>query len=563
MAVILIVDDAAANREYLAALLGYGGHRLLQAADGAEGLEFAKAERPDLVIADILMPTMDGYELVRQMRLDPALASTPVIFCTAHYHEREARDMARTCGISNVIVTPAEPEVILTAVAGVLGTPPPARVPNAEEFDRKHLRLLTNKLSQKTDELKATNERLSALIELNLPAWLGARSAATAAGIRNSGAGDPRRAAFHHRNSRRNGLPAAVAVHRVGWMPVRRVKLGSPDPAAGVLENDPLGSRRHAAAVMRTSIRKRWGFPRGIRRSIPGWALPSLRRHASTGTSGSSTRWGWRNSAARMSGSQVILAAQVGRVYQNGSLYADVLAPRGESGAGDGRARNGRKSAGRRARQGSLIGEVGAALTRSDTLQEMLQRCAEALVRAPGCCFRRHLDAERGRETRSSRRTPAPLSMANRFAPFRWARIGAMVQERRPHVSNDVLNDPLDRRQGVGEERGHDGLSRRTADAGRPAGGSAGIFARRPFQSGVCRSYRLGRPRKSRWGFNERTRSARYTSARSTSGCCWIPPRRRSTESICRGRARSPMPRAPDCWDTTTRISSSAATCTR
>ena len=73
MAVILIVDDGAANREYLAALLGYGGHRLLQAADGAEGLEFAKAERPDLVIADILMPTMDGYELVRQMRLDPAL----------------------------------------------------------------------------------------------------------------------------------------------------------------------------------------------------------------------------------------------------------------------------------------------------------------------------------------------------------------------------------------------------------------------------------------------------------------------------------------------------------
>ncbi len=91
MATILIVDDRLANREFLVTLLGYAGHRLLQAADGAEALAIVRAEHPDLVIADILMPTMDGYEFVRRIRADPAIAATPVIFYTAHYHEREAR----------------------------------------------------------------------------------------------------------------------------------------------------------------------------------------------------------------------------------------------------------------------------------------------------------------------------------------------------------------------------------------------------------------------------------------------------------------------------------------
>src|SRR5438094_10400787 len=90
VATILIVDDRPSNREFLVTLLGYRGHRLLQAADGAEGLPIARAEHPDLVIADILMPTMDGYEFVRQLRLEAAIANTPVIFCTAHFLEQEA-----------------------------------------------------------------------------------------------------------------------------------------------------------------------------------------------------------------------------------------------------------------------------------------------------------------------------------------------------------------------------------------------------------------------------------------------------------------------------------------
>ena len=90
MAKILVVDDLPANRALVATLIGHSGHQALEAADGAEALALVRAERPDLVISDILMPTMDGFEFVRQLRSDHGLAATQVIFCSAHYLEEEA-----------------------------------------------------------------------------------------------------------------------------------------------------------------------------------------------------------------------------------------------------------------------------------------------------------------------------------------------------------------------------------------------------------------------------------------------------------------------------------------
>lgn len=66
MAKILIVDDRPINREFLTTLLGYRGHHLLEATDGAEALDVVRAEHPDLIITDVLMPVMDGYEFVRK-----------------------------------------------------------------------------------------------------------------------------------------------------------------------------------------------------------------------------------------------------------------------------------------------------------------------------------------------------------------------------------------------------------------------------------------------------------------------------------------------------------------
>src|SRR5690242_8083988 len=109
MATVLVVDDVPINRDFLKTILGYADHRVLEAADGAEGLEKTRAERPDLVIADILMPTMDGFEFVRQLRADPAIASSTVIFYTAAYHEHEARKLASDCGVFHILTKPCEP----------------------------------------------------------------------------------------------------------------------------------------------------------------------------------------------------------------------------------------------------------------------------------------------------------------------------------------------------------------------------------------------------------------------------------------------------------------------
>ena len=76
---ILVVDDNAPNRKALFALLQHEGYTPVEATDGADGLRVAELNRPQLIISDILMPSMDGYEFVRQLRSNPALAQTAVI----------------------------------------------------------------------------------------------------------------------------------------------------------------------------------------------------------------------------------------------------------------------------------------------------------------------------------------------------------------------------------------------------------------------------------------------------------------------------------------------------
>jgi diguanylate cyclase (GGDEF)-like protein/PAS domain S-box-containing protein len=169
MAKILIVDDVADNRLLIVTLVVSRGHQALEAADGAEALDLVRREHPDLVVSDVLMPTMDGYEFVRQLREDPLLATTQVIFYSAHYREREARNLARACGVSHVLVKPCEPQVILDTIDQALRhAPRPASTPPEQEFGNRHLRLMTDTLSTKVQELEAANRRLAALTDLNL-----------------------------------------------------------------------------------------------------------------------------------------------------------------------------------------------------------------------------------------------------------------------------------------------------------------------------------------------------------------------------------------------------------
>ncbi len=90
MAKILIADDHRANREALAALLETVGHYVLTAGDGNQALNLAREDRPGLIISDVLMPRMDGYELTRRLELQPATAGSGGMVYTAHFRSQDA-----------------------------------------------------------------------------------------------------------------------------------------------------------------------------------------------------------------------------------------------------------------------------------------------------------------------------------------------------------------------------------------------------------------------------------------------------------------------------------------
>lgn len=119
MAKILVTDDRPINRQYLTTLLCYKGHTVLEASDGAISLEISINELPDLIITDIIMPTMDGYEFVERLRNNSKTAEIPVIFYTAALQEESAKSIERFRG-TRVIIKPSEPETILNVVNEVL-----------------------------------------------------------------------------------------------------------------------------------------------------------------------------------------------------------------------------------------------------------------------------------------------------------------------------------------------------------------------------------------------------------------------------------------------------------
>jgi len=324
MPTILIVDDEPTNRDLLHTLLAYGGHRLFEAADGAEALAQTRRERPDLIIADILMPTMDGYEFVRQLRSDPSIAATPVIFYTAHYLERGARDLARRCGVQFILTKPTDPETLLQTVAAALGQAPQATpAPPPDVFDREHLQLLGDTLSHKVEELETTNRRLGALVEVT---------------ERLASERDPERLLEGVARAARGVVGARhamIAVRTNGngtWQFVLTSGL-APDIAASMtgrpVTDGALGRLLNAETQMRLTAAEMAAVPTGLPAGYPASDSLLAVRVASP-----QRIYGWlcltgKLGAAEFSSSDARLAATIaslaGRVYENGSLYREVV----------------------------------------------------------------------------------------------------------------------------------------------------------------------------------------------------------------------------------------------
>jgi PAS domain S-box-containing protein len=160
VAKILVVDGQPVDRNRLTTVLVDDGHVVFEAGDGAEALLIAAAERPELIITNLVMPGMDGYQLVRELLAVPALASTKVIFYTASFVVDEARPLAAVSGVGAVLAKPAESKRLLGVVNEVLAAQAVPLEAPSEEFRREHVRALSAKLADEIRHLRTAETAL-------------------------------------------------------------------------------------------------------------------------------------------------------------------------------------------------------------------------------------------------------------------------------------------------------------------------------------------------------------------------------------------------------------------
>jgi len=117
---ILIVEDQEDLRGVLRDLLKGSGYAVVEAADGQAGVEKARSERPDLILMDIQLPVIDGYEATRQIKADPNLKATPVITVSS-FAMKGDEEKARASGCDSYVTKPYSPIQLLRIIRGYLG----------------------------------------------------------------------------------------------------------------------------------------------------------------------------------------------------------------------------------------------------------------------------------------------------------------------------------------------------------------------------------------------------------------------------------------------------------
>ncbi len=122
MTKILLVEDNEMNRDMLSRRLERRGYTVVMAVDGAQGVAMAKSELPDLILMDMSLPVIDGWEATRRIRQEPTTATVPVIALTAHAMDGD-RERAMEAGCNDYDVKPIELPRLLQKIAALGITP--------------------------------------------------------------------------------------------------------------------------------------------------------------------------------------------------------------------------------------------------------------------------------------------------------------------------------------------------------------------------------------------------------------------------------------------------------
>jgi CheY-like chemotaxis protein len=147
---ILVVDDDQVNLHLLETLLERNGYEVVSALNGAEALEKLRTEAFDMVVSDILMPVMDGFQLCKECKKDMNINKTPFVFYSGTYTDSKDKEFAMNLGAARLIPKPMESRRFLRIINGIL------------EKDRKGLLPSSQILDQKDEAvyMKEYNERL-------------------------------------------------------------------------------------------------------------------------------------------------------------------------------------------------------------------------------------------------------------------------------------------------------------------------------------------------------------------------------------------------------------------
>lgn len=119
---VLLVEDNEDNLRIYTAILTHSGYSVIPAADGEAALVAARDHLPGLILMDVSIPKIDGWEATRRLKADPATAEIPIVALTAHALASD-REMAQAVGCAGYISKPADPLEVLAEVRRRLGEP--------------------------------------------------------------------------------------------------------------------------------------------------------------------------------------------------------------------------------------------------------------------------------------------------------------------------------------------------------------------------------------------------------------------------------------------------------
>ncbi len=160
---LLVVDDIPDILTLLDTTLKFKGYRVVTARNGEEALVEIQNEHPSLVVADILMPKMDGFNLVHRLRLNPATRHIPVVFLSATYVAPEDKDFALSIGVTQFVEKPVDIETFLPVISDILSKKISPEYQTVSDFDfyDGYRKRLESKLHHKNSQIARSEHLLT------------------------------------------------------------------------------------------------------------------------------------------------------------------------------------------------------------------------------------------------------------------------------------------------------------------------------------------------------------------------------------------------------------------